>query len=67
LPGIRTCRWRSGTTAPAADVVAVLGLAMKPLKIAGWTLLIFLALVGAYFIFFDVIPVQIEYGWRWGW
>ena len=40
---------------------------MKQLKIAGWTLVIFLALVGAYFIFFDVIPVQIEYGWRWGW
>jgi hypothetical protein len=40
---------------------------MKALKIAGWTLVIFLALVGAYFVFGIVIPVQIEYGWRWGW
>jgi hypothetical protein len=40
---------------------------MKPLKIAGWTLVIFLALVGAYFVFFDVIPVEITHGWTWGW
>jgi hypothetical protein len=34
---------------------------MKPLKIAGRMLVIFLALVGAYFIVFEWIPMEIAW------
>lgn len=39
---------------------------MKRIKIAGYVVIVFFALVGAYFIFFDAIPVQIECGWALG-